>query len=101
MIRVVRGQRVILDADLALVYGVLTKALNQAVKRNREKFPQDFIFRLTREVAERCRRLRSQTVTLKRGQHIKHLPSHKQIGFHVRETAASYRVKSRRKTRRA
>jgi phage regulator Rha-like protein len=74
MIQVVRGQRVILDSDLAVVYGVPTKALNQAVKRNHAKFPQDFIFRLTSEEAEECRRLRSQIVTLKRGQHIKYLP---------------------------
>lgn len=44
-----RGQRVILDADLALVYGTSTKALNQAIKRNAERFPSDFAFRLTPE----------------------------------------------------
>jgi ORF6N domain len=43
----VRGQKVILDSDLACIYGVRTKALNQAVKRNRDKFPEDFLFRLT------------------------------------------------------
>jgi hypothetical protein len=43
-----RGQRVMLDTDLAVLYGVSTKALNQAVKRNRERFPRDFMFRLTR-----------------------------------------------------
>ena len=43
-----RGQRVMLDTDLAALYGVSTKALNQAVKRNRERFPRDFMFRLTR-----------------------------------------------------
>ena len=43
----VRGQRVILDADLARVYGVTTKRLNEAFKRNQERFPQDFSFRLT------------------------------------------------------
>ena len=42
-----RGQRVMLDADLASLYGVSTRALNQAVKRNRERFPEDFMFRLT------------------------------------------------------
>ncbi len=42
----VRGRRVILDADLARVYGVATKALNQAVKRNSERFPEDFAFQL-------------------------------------------------------
>ena len=44
----IRGQRVMLDADLAFLYGVPTKVLNQAVRRNRERFPKDFMFRLTR-----------------------------------------------------
>lgn len=44
----IRGQRVLLDMDLATLYGVPTKVLNQAVKRNRERFPADFMFRLTR-----------------------------------------------------
>ena len=44
---VIRGQRVMLDADLAEVYGVSTKRLNEQVKRNRDRFPKDFIFRLT------------------------------------------------------
>ena len=44
-----RGQKVIIDADLAVLYGVPTKALNQAVKRNEKRFPQDFMFRLTKE----------------------------------------------------
>jgi hypothetical protein len=69
-----REQKVILDADLARIYGVPTKVLNQAVKRNREKFPADFIFLLTREETRGVGCLRSQTVTLKRGQHIKYLP---------------------------
>ncbi len=60
IILTVRGQRVILDNDLAAIYGVTTKALNQAVKRNTERFPPDFLFRLTlQEVAD----LRSQSVT--------------------------------------
>ena len=46
-ILVVRGHKAIIDADLALLYGVQTKALNQAVKRNAERFPQDFMFQLT------------------------------------------------------
>ncbi len=72
-IRFIRGHRVILDADLAEVYGVPTKALNQAIKRNAERFPEDFMFKLSREEADS---LRSQTVTLKtvRGQHRKYLP---------------------------
>ena len=48
-ILLVRGHRVILDLELAALYGVSTKALNQAAKRNRERFPQDFMFRLTAE----------------------------------------------------
>jgi hypothetical protein len=53
---------------------VPTKALNQAVRRNIERFPDDFMFRLTAEEVDTVRRLRSQIVTLKRGQHIKYLP---------------------------
>ena len=48
-IRTVRGQKVILASDLAAIYGVETKALNRAVKRNAEKFPADFVFLVTRE----------------------------------------------------
>jgi len=73
-IHVVRGQRVILAADLAKIYGVETRALNQAVKRNRERFPEDFSFRLTREEAAALARSRSQSVILKRGENIKYLP---------------------------
>jgi hypothetical protein len=46
-IHVIRGQRVMLDADLARMYGVTTAALNQAVRRNRERFPEDFAYQLT------------------------------------------------------
>jgi hypothetical protein len=45
----IRGQKVMLDADLAELYGVSTKALNQAVRRNRQRFPDEFMFRLTME----------------------------------------------------
>ena len=45
----IRGQKVILDADLAELYGVTTKALNQAIKRNAERFPSDFTFALSAE----------------------------------------------------
>ena len=69
-----RGQKVILDADLAELYGVPTKVFNQAVKRNAERFPEDFCFRLTLEEAAAVQRSRSQIVTLKRGQNIKYLP---------------------------
>jgi len=67
----IRGEKVILDRDLASLYGVTTKALNQAVKRNAARFPADFMFQLTKSDYEA---LRSQSVTLKRGQHLKYLP---------------------------
>jgi hypothetical protein len=59
-----RGQRVMLDTDLAELYGVETRVLKQAVSRNIKRFPDDFMFELTRDEA---RSLRSQNVTLKRG----------------------------------
>ena len=101
LIRVIRGQQVMLDSDLAMLYGVETKALNQAVKRNINRFPEDFMFQLSKEEASRSRSqfatldkkeillrsqivtsnqgfesLRSQIVTIKngRGQHTKYLP---------------------------
>lgn len=74
IIHTIRGERVILDADLARLYGVETRVLNQAIRRNREKFPPDFVFELTLAEAEQLRRLTSQIVILKRGQHIKHRP---------------------------
>jgi len=57
----VRGEKVMFDADLAKLYGVTTKALNQALRRNRERFPEDFAFQLT---ANEFAALRSQSVTL-------------------------------------
>lgn len=60
----IRGQKVILDRDLAALYQVETRVLNQAVKRNIERFPEDFMFQLTKEEADI---LRSQFVTLKEG----------------------------------
>lgn len=67
----IRGQKVMLDRDLAALYGVETKALNQAVKRNIGRFPSDFMFQLTKEES-----LRSQIVTLKmeQGKHLKYMP---------------------------
>ncbi len=78
-ILLVRGQRVLLDTDLATRYGVPVSALNQAVKRNLECFPGDFMFQLTWEEVED---LRSQTVILnkvmppaaRRGRHVKYRP---------------------------
>jgi len=70
----IRGQKVLVDRDLAGIYGVSTKVLNQAVKRNERRFPSDFMFRLSLNEAQTLQRLRSQIVTLKRGQHIKYPP---------------------------
>jgi hypothetical protein len=63
MIRTIRGVRVMLDRDLAKIYGVPTKAFNQAVKRNRVRFPEDFMFRLTEKEAKALQVSRSQIVT--------------------------------------
>ena len=67
----VRGVQVMLDRDLAALYGVETRALNQAVRRNIGRFPEDFMFQLSKEDC-----LRSQIVTLNeaRGKHLKYLP---------------------------
>lgn len=74
LILTVREQKVILAADLAALYGVATKALNQAVKRNPDRFPDDFVFQLTCEEWQTIVRSRSQFVTLKKGINIKYLP---------------------------
>ena len=71
---VVRGEKVMLDSELAEIYGVETRILIQAVKRNATRFPVDFMFQLTTEEAEAIRRSRSQSVILKRGENIKYLP---------------------------
>ena len=63
-ILLIRGQRVMLDADLALLYEVPVKRLNEQVARNPDRFPMDFVFRLTREEASS---LRSQNATSKKG----------------------------------
>ena len=83
----IRGQRVILDKDIAQLYEIETKVLNQSVKRHIERFPEDFMFQLTNDELEKIRiqvkdlypgeiSLRSQFVTLKtgRGEHAKYLP---------------------------
>jgi ORF6N domain len=75
-ILVLRRQRIILDADLAALYGVPTKALNQAVKRNADRFPEDFMFRLTRAETETLNR--SQIVT---GSHKHRDPRFPPFGF--------------------
>jgi hypothetical protein len=65
----IRGQKVILDADLATLYGVPTKRLNEQVKRNAERFPSDFVFQLSSEekaeVVANCDPLSSLTSTQK------------------------------------
>ena len=63
-ILLIRGHKVMLDADLAILYGVSTKRLNEQVRRNRSRFPDDFMFQLT---VEEVRSLRSQFATSKQG----------------------------------
>lgn len=77
-ILLIRGQKVMLDRDLARLYGVSTKRLNEQVKRNIKRFPEDFMFKLTWAETQS---LRSQIATLKskdsfskRGRHVKYLP---------------------------
>jgi hypothetical protein len=67
----IRNQKVMLDRDLAKLYEVETKVLKQAVRRNLDRFPPDFMFELTKSEAEISR---SQIVTLKQGQNIKYVP---------------------------
>lgn len=70
-IYLIRGIKVMLDKDLAELYGVETKRLKEQVRRNIERFPQDFMFELTKDEYQA---LRSQIATLKRGQHSKYAP---------------------------
>ena len=85
LILTVRGRRVILAGDLAGIYGVDAKRLNEQVRRSSNRFPADFVFRLAREEFELLRTrgaigadgrvaLRSQNAALKRGQHVKYPP---------------------------
>lgn len=74
LILTIRGQKVIVDRDLAQIYGVETRRLNEQVKRNRERFPEDFVFQLTQEETQSWFRSRSQIAILKRGKNIKYLP---------------------------
>ena len=71
LIKIIRGQQVMLDKDLAMLYGVETRALNQAVKRNIQRFPADFRFQLT---MEECSKSQIVTLNAGRGQNIKKLP---------------------------
>lgn len=84
LILILRGQRVMLSADLAELYGVEVKVLNQAVKRHTDRFPEDFMFQLTWDEVKTLTdqsievsansTSRSQSVTLKRGKNIKYRP---------------------------
>ena len=67
----IRGKQVMIDKDLALLYGVETKQLNRAVKRNIERFPEDFMFQLTKEDCLRCQ---FGTLNPAQGQHLKYMP---------------------------
>jgi len=71
VIFLLRGQRVMLDSDLAVLYGIGTKILKRAVRRNLDRFPADFMFKLT---TDEYHALRCQFGTLKRGEHAKYLP---------------------------
>ena len=75
LIITVRGVQVLLDSDVAMLYGYETKAINQTAKRNEERFPERYRFQLTKEECEQ-QRLKSQSVTLNtaRGKHVKKLP---------------------------
>ena len=91
-IHLLHGQKVMLDFDLAALYGVSTKALNQAVRRNAERFPEDFMFRLTSEEFER---LRSQFVSLKSGNEEPGRPNWSQIVTSSRKhRGTTYRVQA-------
>ncbi len=68
----IRSKKVMLDKDLAVLYEVETKMFNRAVKRNIERFPDDFMFQLSKEEYDEL--LRCQFGTLKRGQHSKYIP---------------------------
>ena len=74
LIQTLRGQRVILAADLAKLYGTQAFRLNEAVKRNKLRFPSDFMFQLTAAEWDELKSLRSQNAILKQGQHQKFRP---------------------------
>lgn len=73
----IRGRKVMIDRDLAEMYQVETKVLNQSTKRNIERFPSDFMFQLTQEETRQWQEWtsRSQFVTLKKGENIKYFPT--------------------------
>lgn len=71
LIHVIRGQQVMLDSDLARLYGVETKRLKEQVRRNINRFPEDFMFELTKDD---CLRSQIATLNTERGRHIKYMP---------------------------
>ena len=73
-IHLIRGQKVLLDRDLAVLYGITTGNLNKAVRRNKDRFPEDFMFELTRDEAERSRFQFGILNAKRRGQNIKYRP---------------------------
>jgi len=105
-IRLLRGQKVLLDSDLAALYGVTTGNLNKAVSRNRDRFPSDFMFQLSAEEAENLifqigrskgrggRRHRPYAFT-EQGIAMPSEKPRREIGFHVRERTGRYRAPTR------
>ncbi len=79
----IRGQKVMLDRDLAVMYGVETRALNQAVKRNADRFPEDFMFQLTDEEVENWKSQIVMSNSVKMG--LKKASPRKRIGFRTEE----------------
>ncbi len=74
LIYIIRGKKVMFDKDLAALYEVPTKALNQAVKRNIERFPEDFMFRLNKQESQLFSRSQSVTLKKSRGSNVKYSP---------------------------
>ncbi len=104
LIFTMRGRKIILDEDLARLYGVPTKRLNEQVRRNKNRFPSDFCFQLT---AEELESIRSRNATASK-RNIRYLPfaftehgalisppesPKRRIGFHVEEAVSSYKAK--------
>ena len=92
-IRWIRGQKVLLDSDLAVLYGVTTENLNKAVRRNRDRFPSDFLFQVTAKEAEHL----IFQIGRSKGRGVMATPEkpRREIGFNVRETPSRYRVRKR------
>lgn len=86
LIYLIRGQKVMLDSDLAELYGVETKVLKRTVKRNYERFPEDFVFQLNNQ---ELKRLRCQNGTSKRETR----RPQTRIGFMAKESGSAYGVK--------